>query len=270
MNFAERTPHLTWAWVIVSTVILLAGAVRGQPPTGFGGRSRFDSTFANDVHAPRASDADVLRTLTRYKNDQWLIVYGKFFGDGSRAAVVTGLKHASNADSLTTLLMYKEADGWKVRSEDDALNAAYCRVVPITSDKDILLCQTNHVRNSNGGGSVDTNLYTLDFTREPPDSFFLQLRDTVGTSSSCRTWANLLGSIDVTGPSLHLSIEYGRRGSAIEPRGNPSNFSRTRFQLRFVLGPGGFSPAEGSMRDYRYVTERWDRTGACSTAKPQQ
>jgi hypothetical protein len=139
MNFAERTPHLTWAWLIVSTVILLAGAVRAQPPTSFGGRSRFDPTFANDVHAPRASDTDVLRTLTRYKNDQWLIVYGKFFGDGSRAAVVTGLKHASNADSLTTLLMYKEADGWKVRSEDDALNAAYCRVVPITSDKDILL-----------------------------------------------------------------------------------------------------------------------------------
>jgi len=272
--------------LLLSSMLILINSIGlGQTSRADATDSRFDPTFRNDVHAPRTEDADVVRTLKNYEekrlgNSRFLLVHGHFLGDASDTAVVTALGRESAGDSLETFLLSKDTTGWKIRSHDASLNAAYCRVIPVSRQKDILLCQTNFVGpvGKYGNGEVDTNLYAIDFTREPADSTVLQIRDTVTTGSRCLSWANLK-SVEFRTGFLHLLVEYGRnrlpalgttpeqfRNLAVQSHGSPSGFPHRLYDIEFKLGPVAFSPVEGSKRDLDYVTERWDQEKACSAS----
>jgi hypothetical protein len=271
---------------LLSSMLILINAIGlGQRSRADATDSRFDPTFRNDVHAPRTEDADVVRTLKNYEekrlgNSRFLLVHGHFLGDASDTAVVTALGRESAGDSPETFLLSKDTTGWKIRSHDASLNAAYCRVIPVSRQKDILLCQTNFVGpvGKYGNGEVDTNLYAIDFTQEPADSTVLQIRDTVTTGSRCLSWANLK-SVEFRTGFLHLLVEYGRnrlpavgttpeqfRNLAVQSHGSPSGFPHRLYDIEFKLGPVAFSPIEGSKRDLDYVTERWDQEKACSAS----
>jgi hypothetical protein len=43
-------------------------------------------------------------------------------------------------------------------------------------------------------GEVDTDLYTIDFTQDPVDSWFFHLSDTVATGSRCLSWVSVTTS----------------------------------------------------------------------------
>jgi hypothetical protein len=272
--------------LLLSSMLILINAIGlGQASRADATDSRFDPTFRNDVHAPRTEDADVVRTLKNYEekrlgNSRFLLVHGHFLGDASDTAVVTALGRESAGDSLETFLLSKDTTGWKIRSHDASLNAAYCRLIPVSRQKDILLCQTNFVGpvGKYGNGEVDTNLYAIDFTREPADSTVLRIRDTVTTGSRCLSWANLK-SVEFRAGFLHLLVEYGRnrlpavgmtpeqfRNLAVQSHGSPSGFPHRLYDIEFKLGPVAFSPVEDSKRDLDYVTERWDQEKACSAS----
>jgi hypothetical protein len=281
-----RRPTEVGPMLLFSSMLLLMNAMAlGQTSRADATDSRFDPTFRNNIHAPRAEDADIVRTLKNYEdkrlgNSRFLLVHGHFLDDARDTAVITALEHVSGGDSLETFLFSKDTTGWKMRSHDASLNAAYCRVIPVSRQKDILLCQTNFVGpiGQYGNGEVDTNLYAIDFTREPADSTVLQIRDTVTTGSRCLSWANLK-SVEFRSGFLHLLVEYGRnrlpavgttpeqfRNLAVQSHGSPSGFPHRLYDIEFKLGPVMFSPVEGSKKDAEYVTERWDQGKACSAS----
>ncbi|QOY88772.1 hypothetical protein [Paludibaculum fermentans] len=254
-------------------VVSLAAVACGQASTDGTEASRFDPPFRNDVHAARPEDAGIVQIVGRQGNKAAVeaevsLVHGHFFGGGRDAVVAMQFLPVPNGYSPANYVFSRGSGGWALRFRNDLLNAAYCRLIPTSAKKDILLCQTNFVGVE---GVVDTNLYTLDFTRTPPDSeFFLQLRDTVGRGAGCLTWASLK-SADYQEGTLHLVVEYGRnrlpaagklqgepRNRAVQPEERPAGFPRQLYDLEFRLGSEGFALAGRSEKNFRYVTEPWD------------
>ena len=130
-------------------------------------------------------------------------------------------------------------------------------------------------------GEVDTHLYTIDFTREPADSHFLKIRDTVTTGSQCLSWASLK-SVELKNGSLHVVVDYGRdrlssagkiqdefKNRAMQSRGSPSGFPHQLYDIEFRFGPAGLSLVEASKSDFEYVTAKWevDQGQTCSASR---
>jgi hypothetical protein len=155
-------------------------------------------------------------------------------------------------------------------SRDDSIDLGYCRSIPASATKDVLICQMEFAGPTGryGTGEVDTNLYVVDFTRQPPDNWFLTLKDTVSAGGKCLAWASV-DSLDFKDGSLHVRVEYGRRrlsddepenqsrNRAMQARGSPAGFPHQLYDLQFNLGPEGFSPAESAKEDFAYVTAPW-------------
>jgi hypothetical protein len=244
-------------------------------------RSRFDPAFRNDLHPPRAADAEIVRLLRESKNgdsgppDRLALVHGHFLDDGRENVVVATFSPIPGGDETRTLLFSKGAGGWTLRSRYEALNVAYCRVIPVSASKDILLCQTNFAGPSGryGEAEVDTNLYAVDFTRDPADSWFFQLRDTVSTGARCLSWANAK-SVNFGTGTLHVEVEYGRKQlpqggkadsefkkMAAEYRGSPPGFPHQLYDIEFRILPGEWVPAERSLKDFDFITAPWEKGG---------
>jgi hypothetical protein len=147
MRTVRRSCEITL--MLLCGLVLRNGVVAfGQEPDTDTHRSRFDPPFRNEVHAPRTEDAAIVQILRIADGRppgkaRLLLAKGHFLDGGNETVVATALWRVSGGDSLATFLFSKDASGWKLRSHDYALNAAYCRVLPVTAGKDVLLCQTN-------------------------------------------------------------------------------------------------------------------------------
>ncbi|HEX3743359.1 MAG TPA: hypothetical protein VHW09_05505 [Bryobacteraceae bacterium] len=262
-----RTRRTRYVWLSCLALHILTAAQ--------GDRSRFDPPFRNELHAPRAGDAQIVQFLKSHQGPEttgsFALVHGHFLGDGTENVVVATFWPAQGGEATVTSLFSKGTSGWKLEFRHDSLNVAYCRVVPVSSSKDILLCQTDYVGPTGhlGNGEVDTHLYTVDFTRDPADTWFLELRDTVRTGARCRSWASLK-SVGLAHGSLHVLVEYGRNQlppdgksqAAVQHEGSPSGFPRRLYDLDFEVEPTGLVPAKGSQKDLDYITARWE-AGSC-------
>ena len=252
------------------------------------GRSRFDPPFRNDMHSPRAEDAEIVRAInnSRFSEGGRLrvfgLVHGHFLGDGKDSVVVAALRRVDSGFSPITLLFFNRDGGWQFREPEDFETVAYCRVVPVSVNKDVLLCQSDLVgpAGNYGRGQVDTNLYTVDFTRNPSASYFLHLEDTVATGQQCVAWASVK-SLDIRALTVQVVVEYGRkqlpreqkalnefRLRARKSNGSPFGFPVRLFNLDFKIEDGNVVPMESSMADYKYVTARWAerQPGTCSAS----
>jgi hypothetical protein len=265
--------------ILTSIITLLIGTAAVAQ------KSRFDPPFRNEVHAPRAEDAGIVQALQISEKDlgdpnRFALVHGHFLDSGTDAAVVTAFRPASRGESPTTFVLSKDETGWRVRHRNESFLAAYCRVVPVSALKDLLLCQSNYVglTGDYGNGPVSSSLYTLNFTPQPEDSWFLTIKDTVKAGSRCLVWANLK-SVEFRGKSLHVLVEYGRNrlpadgktveefgGRARGAHGNPAAFPHELYDIEFKLDAEGFYPAAASKNDFDYVTAPWDREGTCSVS----
>lgn len=275
MPLTTTIPRSAAMHVLLLRLLVLSLAVQlsGQVSVDDTHATRFDPPFQNDLHAPRTEDAGIVEILGRHGikavgESQVLLVHGRFLDSRHEAVIALTFLSVQNGYSPATFLFAKDNGGWNLRVRNDLLNPAYCRVISTSAGNDLLLCQTNFVGRK---GVVETNLYTLDFTRNPPDSgFFLQLKDTVGLGSPCHTWANLK-SVGFTRGVLHLVVEYGRsrlpeavrlqrevRNRAVKMEGSTPAFPRQLYDLEFKLGPAGFSTLGSSEKSFHYVTELWD------------
>lgn len=252
-------------WFGVSYALVLF-ALAGQVISGQALNSRFSPPFRSDVHLPNGRDSAIIRILRNSiaasdaSKTAFGLVHGHFLGDGTDAVAATEFRHVSTGDAVTTFLLSNVAGAMKLLRRDDSLNAAYCRVLSVSIDKDVLLCQANFVNAR--PGELGTNLYAIDFTQEPPDSWFLELRDTVDSRSQCRAWANLK-SVDWRNGLLDVVVEYGRSTATARV------FPRQLYHVDFRFGPTGFYTTEESSADFDYVTARWEggRGQACSSAR---
>jgi hypothetical protein len=229
--------------------------------------SHFDRPFQNEMHAPRAEDADIVRILTNKEDKHlrradFLVVHGHFCGDGTQAAIVTAYWHASQDDSTATFLFSKETGGWTLKSREhwNRGDPSYCRVVPASPVKDVLLCQTIYAGNvaRYDRDEVDTNLDIADYSETPLNYYVLQLRDTVASGTQYLTWANLK-SVAFQSGLLHAGVEYGRKQVPPHSHASRSAFPHQLYKLDFELGPKGFSPTEGTYKDFQHVTEFWEK-----------
>lgn len=168
------------------------------------GRPRFDPPFQNDMRPPRVADGEIVRAINHSQLNEGGktrllgLVHGHFLGDGQDGVVVAALRRADSGFSPLTFLFFNGATGWRFKVLDDLETVAYCRVLPAGSSKDALLCQSDLVGPTGqyGKGEIDTNLYTVDFTRDPSASYFLHLKDTVAAGHRCVAWASVK-SLDV-------------------------------------------------------------------------
>lgn len=164
---------------------------------------------------------------------------------------------------------------WSLVARHDSLNVAYCHAASVSASKEILICQANYVGSER---EVDTSLYAVDFTRDPVDSRFFDLRDTVGTAGPCRSWASVRSATFAVG-SLRLLVEYGRNeetaeGSASSDSGKIAaqrHHSRPKFphrlyEVTFKILGDGVTLAEHSIKNIDFVTARWE-TASCTTGQ---
>jgi hypothetical protein len=208
--------------------------------------------------------------------DELKLVHGHFLNIGKESAVVVAFWHESGGDSMATFLFSKETSGWSLHSRYDSLNVAYCRVFRVSAKSDTLICQTNYAGPSGqyGTGEIHTNLYAVDFTKSPDDSWFLDLRDTVSSGAQCLSWANVK-SLRFADDSLHTQIEYGRmvlppdqkaqnkyRKRAEQFRGSPPDFPHRLYEIEFRVFDGKLAPADGSKKNIAFVTSHWE-TDSC-------
>lgn len=248
--------------------------------------SRFDPPFPNDLHAPRTEDAQIIRILKNYKDHHlgaprsFSVVHGNFLGRGAETVVVAAAWQLPEGASPAVFLFVKGARGWQLESHYGSLNAAYCRVISVSSNKDILLCQSDYVGPARryGQGEVDTDLYAVDFTREPVDSEVLHLRDTVTTGSGCLSWASVK-SVEFRNGSLHVLVDYGRksiadrgareelRSRAIQAQGSPAGFAHQLYDIEFRLREQALAPVEQQVIDY--VKAPWEAGRGRSCAVPE-
>jgi hypothetical protein len=252
------------------------------------GRPRFDLPFQNDMRPPRVEDAEIVRAINNPQLNEGGktrllgLVHGHFLGDGQDTVAVATLRLVNSGFSPQTFLFFNGANGWQSKVLEDLETVAYCRVLPVGSNKDALLCQSDLVGPTGqyGRGEIDTNLYSVDFTRNPSASYFLHLEDTVATGHRCVAWASVK-SLDIRGSTVHVVVEYGRkqlppekntqdefRLRAMQSHGSPSGFATGLFNLDFRIADGSVVPMASSVADYRYVTARWaeDQTGICSAS----
>jgi hypothetical protein len=246
-------------------------------------RPRFDPPFQNDMRPPRVADRQIVKTINHSQLNEGGkilgLVHGHFLGDGQDSVAVAALRRVGSGFSPLTFLFFSGADGWRFKVPEDLETIAYCRVLAVGSNKDALLCQSDFVPSGQyGKGEIDTNLYTVDFTRDPSVSYFLHLEDTVATGHRCVAWASVR-SLDIRASTLHVVVEYGRkqlpleqnaqhefRLRAMRSHGSPSGFPTRFFSLDFRIADGSVAPMASSVADYKYVTAKWveDEAGACS------
>jgi hypothetical protein len=251
-------------------------------------RPRFDPPFQNEIHPPRREDAEIVRIMSSSKFSEggklrlFGLVHGHFLGNGQDTVVVSAQRRVDSGFSPLTFLFFKGANGWRFQSQDYLEVVAYCRVLPVSADKDVLICQSDVVGPTGryGDGEILTNLYTFDFTRDPSASYFLHLEDTVATGRQCLAWASVK-SLDIRPSTVRVVVEYGRkqlapdentqrefRLRATQSYGSPSGFPTRLFNLDFRFAEGSVVPVPSSVVDYKYVTERWpeDKAGTCSAS----
>lgn len=212
-------------------------------------QTRFDPSFRNDVRAALPDDAEIVRVLRsqpekRLANARVSLVHGHFLDNGGDNAVVTGMEEFPG-ESPVPFLFSKAAGEWVARPLDRSINATYCQVIPVTSRKDILLCQTNYEgwKGASKSAETDTNLYTLDFTQEQPQSSIFQLTDTTGSGLPSVTSANIR-SLEFRDGFLKVRLAFGR------------NEAPREYNLDFTLGAKGFAPTESSQADFDAVTRQ--------------
>jgi len=249
---------------------------------------RFDPPFKNELRRPRAEDAQIVQILKDYSDAEFGkprllgLVHGHFLGDGQETAVVAALWRLQEGFSPVTFLFSRGASGWQLQFRDTSETVSYCRVIPASAKKDMLLCQSDFVGATGhyGRGRVDTNLYTVDFSQESPVSYFLHIEDTVSTGGRCLSWASVK-SVGFSDRLVQVLVEYGRKQlpadeaareafkkRAVRFVGSPPGFRFRLFKLEFRIGEAGLTPAEVSNGDYAYVTARWatDQATACSAS----
>ena len=255
---------------------------------GVESRPRFDPPFQNEMHPPRSEDAGIVRTMSSSKFSEggklrlFGLVHGHFLENGQDTVAVSAHRRVDSGSSPLTFLFFNGANGWRFQVPDDLEMVAYCRVLSVGADKDVLICQSDVVgpTGHHGNGEILTNLYTFDFTRDPSASYFLHLADTVATGNRCVAWARVK-SLDIRASTVHVVVEYGRkqlsadqntqyefRLRAMQSHGSPSGFPTRLFNLDFRIAEGSVVPVESSVADYKYVTERWaeDKAGTCSAS----
>jgi hypothetical protein len=253
-------------------------------------RQRFDPPFQNELHRPRAEDAQIVQILKDYRDGEFGkprllgLVHGHFLGDGKETAVVAAFWRLQTGFSPVTFLFSRGAGGWRIEFRDTSETVAYCRVIPAGASKDMLLCQSDFVGPTGryGRGKVDTNLYSVDFTQPSPISYFLRLEDTVATASRCLSWANVK-SVEYHTTSVRVLVEYGRKQlpqdervreefkkRAMRSQGSPHGFTSRVFNLEFSIGEAGLALADGSKADYDYVTARWSKDQGIACPAPNQ
>jgi hypothetical protein len=219
------------------------------------GAAKLDPPFKSEMHEPRAEDAGVIRALRGVDPEtHFLLIHGHFVGGGKETVVAVALRPVQGGDEVSTILLLKSATGWKPGRRDYQLSAAYCRSLQVSAQKDLLLCWNNFSH----GSVLDENLYALDFSQEPSDSWFFQVRDTTAAASPCRTWA-ALKSVNFDGV-LHVAIDYGRTSSLAV------TVPHHLYRIDFELGAAGFSPTEPSKKNFNSIMARWEEQ-TCSASK---
>lgn len=129
-----------------------------------------------------------------------------------------------------------------------------------------------------GEGEVDTRLYAVDFTQDPEDSWFLDLRDTVSTGARCLSWASAR-SVTFGVGSLHVQVEYGRKQLrpsgeadtefkrlAAQYQGSPPGFPHRLYEIEFRMLRDKVVPAERTKEDFDFITAHWERD-SCPAGK---
>ena len=241
-------------------------------------QSRFYPAFPNDFHQPRAEDVQIVQLIGNLPRNPQVVglVHGHFLGDGKDAVVVTAAWEVQGGFEPIALVFSREASGWRLHLRDNSEITSYCRVLPLSARKDVLLCHSGFEPN----GKVYTNLYTIDFTRDVPVSYFLQLEDTVASGSRCLSWANVK-SLGVHDGIVNVLVDYGRtqlpadetlqaefRNRVLKSDRVPSGFPVRSFALDFTVSEGELRPTQHSKTDYDYVTAKWARNeAACSAAR---
>ncbi len=266
------------AELICSICLVLAGVVDARP--------RFEPQFRNDIRVPHSEDAQIVQIVHSYKRGEveelhvFGLVHGHFLGDGQETAVVAAGWQVQGGFSPVTFLVSKAEGAWRIERPEISETLAFCRVIPAGMEKDTLLCQSDLAGPIGrfGRGEVDTNLYSVDFTRDPSVSYLLHVEDTVTTGRQCVAWASVK-AVEFSNETLRVLVEYGReqlpgeqkaqtdfKERAMRSDGSPRGFPKRPFSLEFIMGSSGFAIADRSRDDYAYVTARWasDQRQACA------